>query len=299
MKYFVAGAETRTLDGSSRSQLRGRFIQLSDGMTHYELTGPDAKHVIVLVGSLTVPLFYWDALTHELHAAGLRTLAYSPYGRGYSDRVQRAYDEPLFVRQLAELIERLDVASPLHLVGTSMGALIAMAFANQSGAAIATLTLIGPAGLAQRVLPPNRLLRSDRFAGFVAKRFGRRLLKGHLGHNVRDRARSSELSTMVLDAFRCEGSLHGFFDTLQHFPLFGRADLYRRMARLGVPTMVLWGNDDRVTPINQLPEACALLRPVQHHVIEACGHMAPFELPREVAARVVPFVASHARKMEA
>ena len=189
MRYFVASDEDRRLDAATRRTLRGSYVELSDGVTHYELAGPEDGALVVLVGGITIPLFYWDRAAEQLHAQGLRTLTCSAYGRGGSDRVRRTYDEALFVRQLAELTAALDLTPPWHVVGTSMGALVAMAYANRYPEAAATLTVVGPAGLGQRPLP-QRLLRNDFVSGFVARRFGRKLLEGHLGHNVRDPALS-------------------------------------------------------------------------------------------------------------
>ncbi|NNN31905.1 alpha/beta hydrolase [Streptomyces sp. S3(2020)] len=299
MKYFVAAGEDRRLDARSRSGLRGSFVELSDGATHYELTGPEDGEVALLVGGLTIPLFYWDGLVPELHARGLRTLACSGYGRGYSDRVRATYDETLFVRQLSELTEKLGLNRPLHLVGTSMGALISMAYAARHRSALATLVLAGPAGLAPRkAMSPDRLLRSDLLAGLVARRHGLKLLTGHLGHNVRAPEKAEKLTAMVLDAYRFEGSLYAFFDTLQHLPLSGRDDLYRHTGALDIPTLLLWGADDHVTPIDQFEPARALLKPRQHHVIHDCGHMAPFEHPHEVADRIASFVASSKERLD-
>jgi hypothetical protein len=56
MKYFVAAGEDRRLDAATRGRLRGSYIQLSDGITHYELTGPDGGDVVVLAGGLTILL---------------------------------------------------------------------------------------------------------------------------------------------------------------------------------------------------------------------------------------------------
>ena len=82
MRYFTAPGEDRQLESDRGRGLRGSFIELPSGVTHYELTGPGDGDVVVLVGGLTVPLFYWDGLVAELHSRGLRTLAYSLYGRG-------------------------------------------------------------------------------------------------------------------------------------------------------------------------------------------------------------------------
>jgi pimeloyl-ACP methyl ester carboxylesterase len=289
MKYFVAAGEDHRLDAATRRSLRGSYIQLSDGVTHYELTGPDGGDVVVLAGGLTIPLFYWDELASELHARGLRTLAYSGYGRGYSDRVIARYDQALFVRQLDELIERLEVPKPCHVVGTSMGALIAMAYVSQHVASTATLTLVGPAGLSRRPVIQRLLLGNDVTASVIAKRVGRRILEQHLGHNVADPNRAAALSTMIGDAYRYEGSIYAFFETLRHFPLFDRAELYRHTGTLGVPIQLIWGKNDHVTPISSLDQVRELLQPSQCHAIDDCGHMAPFERPVVVADQLAAF----------
>ncbi|MGW3960506.1 alpha/beta fold hydrolase [Amycolatopsis sp. NPDC005003] len=297
MRYFVAADEDRRLDAATRPTLRGSFVTLSDGVTHYELTGPAGGELVVLVGGITIPLSYWDALAARLHARGLRTLACSGYGRGYSDRVRGRYDEALFVRQLAELTAALGLTGPHHVVGTSMGALVAMAYANRAPATVATLTIVGPAGLGARPLP-QRLLRNDVIAGFIARRFGRRLLEGHLGHNVRDPELSARLVAMVQDAYRYEGSLYAFFQTLQDFPLYERQDLFRSTGNLGLPVLLVWGDDDRVTPITHLDTVRDLLRPRQTHVITECGHMAPYERPDDVGDLLASFAVPHPERLE-
>ncbi|WP_330262154.1 alpha/beta hydrolase [Streptomyces griseorubiginosus] len=300
MKYFVAPGEDRQLTAESRQALRGSFAELSDGVTHYELKGPEDGELVVMAGGLTIPLFYWDALVTELNARGLRTLTCSAYGRGYSDRVRARYDETLFTRQLAELIERLGLSTrPLHLIGTSMGALVAMTYAARYRASVSTLTVVGPAGLARpRPTSPHRLLRNDLLAGVVARRRGRQILQGHLGHNVRDPQLGAKLTDMVLDAFRFEGSLYAVFDTLQHLPVSGRDDLFRQTGALGIPTLLLWGDEDDVTPLTHLETARALLAPQQRHVVPRCGHMAPFERPGLVADQIVPFVAARTERLD-
>ncbi|MGY5120405.1 alpha/beta fold hydrolase [Streptomyces sp. 900105755] len=300
MKYFVASGEDRKLTADSRKALRGSFVELSDGVTHYELTGPEHGDVVLMAGALTIPLSYWDGLVGELHDRGLRTLTWSAYGRGYSDRVRARYDETLFTRQLAELTDRLGLtARPLHLVGTSMGALVSMTYAAQHRSSLSTLTIVGPAGLAKpQPASPHRLLRNDWLAGLIARRRGRQILQGHLGHNVRDPELGAKLTEMVLDTFRFEGSLYAVFDTLQHLPFTGRDDLFRRTGALGIPTLLLWGDEDDVTPLVHFDTARALLKPRKHHVITKCGHMAPFERPRDVADQLVSFVSARTERLD-
>jgi pimeloyl-ACP methyl ester carboxylesterase len=142
------------------------------------------------------------------------------------------------------------------------------------------------------------LLRNEVLAGFVARRFGRKLLEGHLGHNVRDPDRSAQLVAMVRDAYRYEGSLYAFFQTLQRFPLYERQDLFRSTGELDLPILLMWGDDDQVTPITHLDTVQELLRPRQTQVITQCGHMAPFERPDDVGDLLASFAVPHPDRLE-
>lgn len=292
MKYFVLPDEDLRLNALSRSTLRGSFIDLSDGVTHYEISGPETGETVVLVGGLTVPLFYWNRMAAMLNEAGLRTLTYSSYGRGYSDRIHEKYDDSLFVRQLSELIEALRLGASYHIVGASMGALVAMGHSIKNASAVATLTIAGPAGLSERPAALRLLQSSDQVTTFFAKHFGRKWLKAHEHNDLEDRAHAPELAAMLRDAFRYEGSIYALFNTLKNFRLFNRQSLYRSIGDSHIPTMLVWGSEDRVTPIDKISDAKALLQPQQCHVLE-CGHMVPFERSSIVAENIVSFVGTN------
>lgn len=290
MRYFVARGESRVLDASARAGQRGTFATLSDGITHYELTGPSDAPVVVLVPGLTIPLGYWDAVVEPLHEQGLRTLTYSGYGRGYSDRLHVAYERALFVRQLAELIALTGSAS-VHLVGTSMGALIALAYARDPASQLASLTLCGPAGLNEQRNPVARL--PEQVAPLVGKYLLRRQLLAHLAHNVRSADDAARLRSLVLDGFGFEGSMYALLSTLRRFPLTRQRELFDATTAALPPTLLLWGDEDHVTPADAYPQAKALLRPTRDVLIEQCGHMAPFERPAEFTSQLATFITEH------
>lgn len=289
ISYFNARGEFNRLNESTRKGLRGSFVQLSDGVTHYELKGPASGELVVLVPGLTVPLFYWDSLVEELNGYGYRTLAYSAYGRGYSDRVEGPYDYALFVRQLRDLVQVLGLSGPRHIVGASMGALIAMAWVQEQPSLVTSLTLVGPAGLEQQLPPIVRLLRFNTFAHYFGRVLGQRLLRAHLANEVQSSERAEVLSEMVLDAYTYEGSIYALFSTLQSFRLTGQHDLYRKTRLSSVPVHLLWGSGDHVTPIDKFDEALALLQPAKSFSFSDCGHMPPFELPADVAKHMTSF----------
>jgi pimeloyl-ACP methyl ester carboxylesterase len=290
-RAYVARGEDLVLDEAARVAARGSLVTLSDGVTHYELAGPDAGPLVLLVPGITIPLGYWDEIAADLHARGMRTLAYSAYGRGWSDRVERRYDQALFLRQLDELVDAVTARDPLHIVGTSMGGLLAMAYATRDGGPKPlSLTLIGPAGLTEQNQLVTRLLAVDPLARVMGKFLGHRALGTHLAQNVRSVDDAERLARLVGEPYRFHGSIYALLSTIRDYPLTAQQDLYRRAGRSSIPTMLLWGKHDQVTPIEHLATVRDLLRPDECHVITDCGHMVPFEDPHGTAHLLTNFV---------
>ena len=47
--YLINDPEFKVLNAETRKGLPGQFIQLSDGITHYEMANPDSAKTIILV----------------------------------------------------------------------------------------------------------------------------------------------------------------------------------------------------------------------------------------------------------
>jgi pimeloyl-ACP methyl ester carboxylesterase len=76
-------------------------------------------------------------------------------------------------------------------------------------------------------------------------------------------------------------------EALLHRPAV--ADLLRTVR---VPTLVACGREDGWSPLAQHEEIAALMPGARLAVIEACGHMAPMERPREVAVALREWLAA-------
>src|SRR5512143_4045949 len=148
---FIYRGETRDLDDAARAHAGGSFIRLPLGCTHYELAGPQRQRPVVLIHGFSVPYFVWDGTFAALLAAGHRPLRYDLLGRGYSDRPRVRYDLGLFVRQLAQLLDGLQIEE-VDLVGLSMGGAIATGFTVQFPTRVRRLVLIDPIATEPRPL---------------------------------------------------------------------------------------------------------------------------------------------------
>ncbi len=78
-------------------------------------------------------------------------------------------------------------------------------------------------------------------------------------------------------------------------PFGQRAVLLDRLPLLEVPTLVVWGERDRVFPERQAREAVARLREGSLALIPNCGHMPHVECPGRFLASLDEFIGGRAR----
>lgn len=121
--------EHATLDATARQGVAGQFVALADGITHYDVSGPDSGARVVLVHGFSVPSYIWDSTAVALSTAGFRVARYDTYGRGYSDRPDTRYDLALYDRQLQQLLDSLGWRDKVHVVGLSFGGPVSATFA--------------------------------------------------------------------------------------------------------------------------------------------------------------------------
>lgn len=78
----------------------------------------------------------------------------------------------------------------------------------------------------------------------------------------------------------------------QNHAIAARRDWRKRLAALDVPTTIVCGREDRITPPELSRELAELIPNARLEWIERAGHMAPLEQPEQVAAAieaVLPF----------
>ncbi|MEY2838459.1 MAG: hypothetical protein RJB60_758 [Pseudomonadota bacterium] len=290
LSYFVARGETRSLTDSTRLGLRGSFIHLSDGVTHYELSGRSDGEIVLLMPTLMAPLFYWDQFARWLHAMGLRTLTYSAYGSGYSDRVSGQYGPALFVRQAQELLTKLGLHEVHHVIGASLGAVVAMDFLQKMRCRTSTrtLTLVGPIGVTSRFPFLAYVARNKVLAQIVGPGLGWVGTEYQVKKSVRASEHAALLKQMMDESSCYEGSTYALLSTLRAFSSINQQALYLQASRLSIPILLLWGEEDRMAPARNQGEAKSLLQPVYVRLIPECGHMAAFERS-DLVARVFSF----------
>lgn len=291
--------ETEDLTDSVRTNAGGSFVQLSDGICHYELSQPSnhairSTQYVVLTHGFSVPYFIWDPTFDFLTRSGYRVLRFDLFGRGFSDRPRIRYDIHLFVRQLKELLDVLNIAEPVHLAGLSMGGAVSAAFVEQFPERVKSHILVDPAGA--KAIELSRILKLARIPILPEILLGLAgdgsLLKG-IASDFYDPALVEQFIERYKPQMRIKGFKRAILSTIRSGMLGSFLETYQRVGRLRKPTILFWGRNDNTVPFAHNEVLRAAIPHAQFHIIENCGHIPHYEKPGEVNPIIHHFLASH------
>ncbi len=281
--------ETRILDDDARAAAPGQFVRLSDGMTHYELAGPEDGPPVVLVHGFSVPSYIWDPTFAALAAAGMRVLRYDLFGRGYSDRPDARYDRELFDRQLAELLDALAFPRPAGLAGLSMGGPIVAVYAQRRPQQVSRLALLDPAGLALPEALPARLVKLPLIGDWIMNAVGDKVLLGNLRKDIKDDSQAEAYIERFKQQMQFKGFKRALLSTMRSGVLTRAADAYAAVGRLSIPVLLIWGEEDEVVPYHLNETLRQLIPQADFHAIPDAGHVPSLEKPEQVNPLLISF----------
>lgn len=272
--------ETKELNDETRKEaVSGAFVRLSDGMTHYELNGTRNTQQIVLIHGFSVPYFIFDPTFEFLTQSGFRVLRYDLFGRGLSDRPRLRYNIHLFVRQLKDLLDALNIEE-FHLVGLSMGGAISAAFVDGYPERVKSHILIDPA--CARPIPLSWALKAAKLP-FVGE-----LALGLLGSEALVKGIASDFfASDLIQQFQAnyrvqmqyKGFLRAILSSIRNGMLDSFYETYQRVGKLGKPTLLFWGRNDATVPFADSQLILSAIPHAEFHVIENCGHTPHYEKP--------------------
>ena len=283
--------EIKELNDLTRKEASGSFIQLSDGVTHYELSNPEAEKTVILAHGFSVPYFIYDPTFEFLTQSGFRVVRYDLFGRGFSDRPETRYNIDLFVRQLGDLLDALHFTQPLTLVGLSTGGPITTVFTARHPERVNKLVLIDPIG-ANR-LPFERILKlatmpivGETVMGWI----GINGMYKIIASDFLERRLVEEFQPRYILQMRYKGFKRAILSTIRNHMLDSFLDDYQRVAKLGKPVLLFWGRNDPTVPFRHSDALRKAIPNIEFHAIENCGHIPHYEKPEEVNPILLEFL---------
>ncbi len=272
-----------------------RFAAGPDGMeVHYRDQGCRSCPAIVLVHGSNASLHTWEPLVANLQDR-YRLVSYDQPGHGLTgphprdDYSAAGMFEALTAVRAAAGVERFALA------GNSMGGWIAWRYALARPADLTALILLNASGAP----PPEDAEEPTRYLGARIMRnpVGRALARHVTPRSLCERSRRDN---GVDDDFVTDAMVDRYWE-LMRYPGNRRAATLRaivdrepeygqRLGDITVPTLVLWGARDRVTPPYNAKTFDEKIPNSRSEIFEGVGHITMEEAPARTAAAIDAFL---------
>ncbi|MFH8556377.1 alpha/beta fold hydrolase [Streptomyces celluloflavus] len=279
------------------------MVTSADGARLYaEIHGPQGAPAVVLSHGWTCSTAFWAPVVRDL-AADHRVILYDQRGHGRTPAVRPGgYGTGALADDLVAVLEAtLGTGERAVLGGHSLGGMTLMAAAGRpqlrARAAAALLCSTGSAGLAteSRVVPlrhpglrrrVHRAMLGSRAPLGPVTPLGKRILR-YVTMGAGATAEQLEACARIVHA--CPPVVRSHWGKVLY-----RLELTGGAARLDVPTAVLAGTADRLTPLVHARRLASVLPDCRGlTVLPGLGHMTPLEDPGAVAGLLRELVQEH------
>jgi non-heme chloroperoxidase len=266
---------------------RSLTVETDDG-AELAVTVAGEGPTVVLSHCWTGAREMWAPVAHRLVRRGHEVVLYDQRGHGSSTVGDDGFTIPRLGTDLKEVMEAVDTRDAV-VAGHSMGgmALQSLLAHHQSVAAarVAALVLVATAasGLSQgaRDHRLRRAVASRAVERAVTHRFGHALMRSTVGARV---CRDHLITTRDLFVACKPETRAGWLSAIQTM------DLRDGIAKTDLPTTVVVGTRDTLTPMSRARELSDLLPQAELEVLDDHGHMLPIEAPDHVADLVAAHV---------
>jgi pimeloyl-ACP methyl ester carboxylesterase len=255
-----------------------------DGFERQQIRVNGAE-VVLFAGGAGAPLLF-------LHGAGTvagfnfaagwarKFTVYLPYHPGFGESADCAAITSVsdYVLHYLELLDHLKL-DRVHLVGFSMGGWIAATLATQNSHRLKKLVLIAPAGLRVPEHPTTDIfrLKPEELPAYLVEDLE------VLARCVPDPHGADFLEFLVNDYHEMSSFARLAWERAYD------PNLAKWLHRIAVPTLLLYGEKDRITPVQQSQTWAKLIPNAKVHTVKDAGHLVLDE-QQEASAAVLDFL---------
>jgi len=287
--YASADIEKKDLDDAARTQQGGSYVKLPDGITHYELTGPETGQVVVLVHGFSLPMWVWDAQVEPLTQAGFRVLRYTMFGRGYSDRPEADYSQAFYRKQLFDLLNTLKIQQPVDLVGHSMGGGVVTDFTANYPDRVKDVVLIAPV-INQENDTNVKLLRAPLLGEFLMRLVATKSVTDRAAQLMQKSPKADEYAKLFKEQTQYKGFERAMLAMFRSDAVADHTADYLTVGKQGKKVMLIWGTLDGDITRKMVKDIRTALPGVNYQELEAVGHNSQVDVPDKVNNLVIDFL---------
>ena len=254
-------------------------IRIRDIELYYEIKG--SGQPILLIHGLGSGARDWEKQVPFL-SEKFQVVTFDVRGHGQSEKPPGPYSIPLFAADTIELIRSLDLA-PVHVIGISMGGMIAFQMAVDAPGMARSLVIVNSG--------PEFVLRSPRdiIRGLqrllIVRLFGMRKMGEALSKRLFPKEEHRELRRLFVERW-AENDRHAYINSMRAIVGWSVAD---RLGEIGCPTLVIAADQD-YTPVSLKETYVAKMPQAELVVIADSRHATPVEHPEKFNKMLMEFL---------
>lgn len=257
-----------------------RMIPTNDSLTHAALSGPADGPLVVFSNALGTDMRIWDPLV-ALLPPGLRVLRYDLRGHGQSEVPPSPYGMATLVRDLAALMDTLELKDAA-VIGLSIGGMIAQGLAAERPDLVRAMVLMDTAAkIGTEAIWEDRIASVAK-AGLESQA---EITMEHWFSADFRRSRKQEMAVWRHMLTRCPAE--GYMGCAA---AIAQTDLMESTSRLRLPTLGMGGSEDRIIPPDLARETSDLVPGSRFALIRGAAHLSPVEAPQIVAPHISAFL---------
>lgn len=287
--YMHLNQETTILDKKVRSNSEGEYINLVNGWTYYEYNETTQKELIILIhGGGIAGTHVWKKTKYHLLEDGFDVLSYDLFGRGYSDRPQIKYSPEMLLGQFEELLDSLNIDRHFHVISLSLGAMIAVDYANKNPDKVKSLIFIDP--ILQGNYRPSPLLNIPILSNFIMTTYWYpRAVENQRKEFVN--MESFEEYAIHLNYFmNFKGYKYVNYSTWMHTLQIDYIPDLTKLGKKAVEMLLIYGQQDPYFPKKGIEIYSKAAPNMRYIEIPQTGHMPHYEKPEKVNKEINNFL---------
>ena len=258
-----------------------------DGRRVHFLDEGAGEPVVCFVHGFPFESAMWRSQIDHLAARGHRCLAPDLYGFGASEALpgKADYSIPGFADAVIGLLEVLGTG-PVVLAGLSMGGYIALDLIHRRPDLVAALVLADTRAEADTDEARQRRADQQTFLGGGGERSS--LAEGMLDTLISKRGPERESAIETAQRFMLATPVEAWIGALE--AMRTRGDATPWLGRIAVPTLVVVGEDDNLTPVAAATTLAEGIPGAELVVIDGAGHLSNLESPHEFTTALERFL---------
>ncbi|MCG9057601.1 alpha/beta hydrolase [Laribacter hongkongensis] len=260
------------------------MLRLADIGIHYVLDGHPGQPVVVLLNGITMTTRCWEEQVSGL-ASHFCILRLDFRGQGESDKPDCDY-YPLSRQadDVAQVLDQLDIGR-VHVVGLSYGGMVAQHFAQRYPDRLDRLVLAATMAYSDAA---NDAIAASWLAAWQT---GDAALRFDLSKPWLYGSRFLAGAAAQVEAIRTANDASTDWAAIARLMLgVARHDSRPWLSAIQAPTLVLVGEEDRLTPLYQARALVRGIRLARMSELAACGHALHAEVPQLFSQHVCNFL---------